>query len=145
MAAPDARPYVRMVTERLFPTLPGPVASGDRARCPGQGDGCDLVTVITPGTVLLTFLVFCRIGGCLMLMPDSAATGSRLRSASSPSRSRWRSLRSSFLPSRATLAKATVPTIVQLIASETLIGGIMGVVARILFLALQFMELRPAC
>lgn len=37
------------------------------------------------------------------------------------------------------LSKATVPTIVQLIASETLIGAMIGVMARIFFLALQFM------
>lgn len=95
---------------------------------------------ISAGTVLLTFLVFCRIGGCLMLMPGFG-------SARIPAQVRL------FLAVSVTLAlapiivpivegdlsKATVPTIAQLIASETLIGSVIGVMARIFFLALQFM------
>jgi flagellar biosynthesis protein FliR len=32
------------------------------------------VTAIGPDTVLLAFLAFCRIGGCLMLMPGFSSS-----------------------------------------------------------------------
>jgi flagellar biosynthetic protein FliR len=98
------------------------------------------VTVITPGTVLLTFLVFCRIGGCLMLMPGFGSHRIPAQIRLFIAVSITLALAPLIIPSvQGDLAKATVPTIVQLIASETLIGAIMGVIARIFFLALQFM------
>lgn len=98
------------------------------------------MTVITPGTVLLTFLVFCRFGGCLMLMPGFGSHRIPPQIRLFIAVSITLALAPLIIPVvQGDLSKATVPTIVQLIASETLIGGIMGVIARIFFLALQFM------
>ncbi|MBN8911417.1 MAG: flagellar type III secretion system protein FliR [Rhizobiales bacterium] len=98
------------------------------------------MTTITPGMVLVTFLVFCRIGGCLMLMPGfgSARIPAQVRLFLAVSVTL--ALAPLLIPViEGDLAKATVPTVVQLIASETLIGALLGVMARIFFLALQFM------
>src|SRR5690606_31883263 len=51
----------------------GPVPPRDRS---GGGDPAarnDLVMHLTSDAVLSTFLLFCRIGGCLMLMPGFAS------------------------------------------------------------------------
>jgi len=98
------------------------------------------VTAINAHTILLTFLVFCRIGGCLMLMPGYS-------SQRVPVHVRL------FLALAITLALAPllVPALKQvlpdlppamaarLVVSETLIGAIFGVMGRIFLLALQFM------
>jgi len=60
--APDARPYLRMIIERMFPALPvlsqsrSPAASNPVAR--GH-----FVIPLQPETILATFAIFCRIGG----------------------------------------------------------------------------------
>jgi flagellar biosynthetic protein FliR len=98
------------------------------------------VTAITSGTVLVTFLVFCRIGGCLMLMPGfgSARIPPQVRLFLAVSVTL--ALAPLLVPViEGDLARATLPTVVQLIASETLIGAMLGVMARVFFLALQFM------
>jgi flagellar biosynthesis protein FliR len=89
-------------------------------------------------TVLAVFILFCRIGTCLMLMPG-------LSSTRVPARVRL------FLALAITLALApllfgTVATalanislqgLVSLIISELLIGAMIGVLARLFFLALE--------
>ena len=63
VAAPDARPYVRMVTERLFPTLARAVASS-RSRAASTSSRWERSReTVAPDTVLAVFLMFCRIGG----------------------------------------------------------------------------------
>lgn len=97
------------------------------------------MTEIGPQAVLATFLIFCRIGACLMLMPGFG-------SPRVPMRVRL------FLALCVTLAltpllvgnvKAAIPddapvTVFRLIASEAIIGAIIGLMGRIFFLALQF-------
>ncbi len=97
------------------------------------------MTDIGPQAVLATFLIFCRIGACLMLMPGFG-------SPRVPMRVRL------FLALCVTLAltpllvgnvKAAIPddapvTVFRLIASEAIIGAIIGLMGRIFFLALQF-------
>lgn len=98
------------------------------------------MTAITPGTVLVTFLVFCRIGGCLMLMPGFGSARIPMQVRLFLAVSVTLALAPLLIPVvEGDLAKATVPTVVQLIVSETLIGAMFGVMARIFFLALQFM------
>jgi flagellar biosynthetic protein FliR len=90
--------------------------------------------------VLLTFLVFCRIGSCLMLMPGfgSARIPPQVRLFLAVSVTL--ALAPIIIPVvEGDLSKATVPTVVQLIVSESLIGAMIGVMARLFFLALQFM------
>ena len=98
------------------------------------------MTVITPGMVLLTFLVFCRIGACLMLMPGFGSARIPVQVRVFLAVAVTLALAPLIVPPlEGDIAKATVPTVVQLIASETLIGAMIGVMARIFFLALQFM------
>lgn len=98
------------------------------------------MTVITPGMVLLTFLVFCRIGACLMLMPGFGSSRIPMQIRLFLAVSITLALAPLLIPVvEGDLSKATPPTIMQLIASETLIGAMIGVLARMFFLALQFM------
>ena len=92
-----------------------------------------------PQAVLATFLIFCRVGTCLMLMPGFS-------SPRVPMQVRL------FLVLAVTLAlapllvptvKAAVPndrpiTVFGLIASETVVGAIIGLMGRMFFAALQF-------
>ena len=95
---------------------------------------------ITAGMVLLTFLVFCRVGGCLMMMPGFGSSRVPMQVRLFLAVSITLVLAPLLLPVvEGDLAKATPPTMAQLIASETLIGLMIGVMARIFFLALQFM------
>ena len=98
------------------------------------------MSLIGPDTVLLVFLLFCRIGGCLMLMPG-------ISSARVPMNVRL------FIGLAVTLALVPVlepslrPSIagkpstaaLGLIVSEIAVGALIGVMGRIFFLALQFM------
>lgn len=98
------------------------------------------MTQITPATVLLTFLLFCRIGGCLMLMPGFGSARIPMQVRLFLAVAVTLALAPLLIPVvESDLSKATVPTVVQLIASETLVGAMIGIMARMFFLALQFM------
>ena len=98
------------------------------------------MTPLDNNTVMLTFLLFCRIGGCLMLMPGFSS--SRI-----PAPARL------FVAIATTLALAPLllPTLGESLAgfspllgfrtmiSETLIGVTIGLTGRVFFLALDFM------
>mgnify|MGYP000512097006 CR=1 FL=1 len=97
------------------------------------------MTALAPYTVLATFILFCRIGACLMLMPGFS-------SPRVPMRVRL------FVAIAITLALApllvdgvrdSIPDgsavgVLGLIFSETLIGALIGLMGRMFFLALQF-------
>jgi flagellar biosynthesis protein FliR len=97
------------------------------------------MTDIASDVVLHTFLLFCRMGGCLMFMPGFSS--SRI-----PMQVRI------FLAVSATLALAPImlPTVkaavsslsplsgVHLILAETTKGALIGVMGRLFFLALEF-------
>ncbi len=90
--------------------------------------------------VLLTFLVFCRIGACLMVMPGFGSPRIPVQVRLFLAVSTTLVLAPLVTPSiEGDLANAAPPVVLQLIASETLIGATIGVTARIFFLALQFM------
>lgn len=98
------------------------------------------MTTISAATVLLTFLVFCRIGGCLMVMPGFGSSRVPPQVRLFLAISVTLALAPMLVPVvEGDIAKATAPTILQLIASETLIGISIGLMARLFFLALQFM------
>jgi flagellar biosynthetic protein FliR len=98
------------------------------------------VTPFDNNTVMLTFLLFCRIGGCLMFMPGFSS--SRI-----PPQARL------FLAVATTLALAPLllPTLgetmtgfspllgFRTLVSESLIGITIGLMGRVFFLALDFM------
>ena len=100
---------------------------------------------IGPETVLLVFLLFCRIGGCLMLMPG-------ISSARVPAQVRLfialavtLALALMLEPSlRAVLANMPSATILTLIVSEVAVGALIGVMGRVFFMALQFMATATA-
>jgi flagellar biosynthetic protein FliR len=97
------------------------------------------LTAIGPEIVLATFLLFCRIGACLMVMPGFS-------SPRVPMRVRL------FVAIAVTLALAPLlaakveaairgdspAEILGLIATESLVGAIIGLMGRMFFLALQF-------
>lgn len=97
------------------------------------------MTVIGPQVVLATFLIFCRIGTCLMLMPGFS-------SPRVPGRVRLflvlavtLALAPLLLPTVQPAIKSDAPVAVfALVASETMIGAIIGLMGRMFFLALQF-------
>jgi flagellar biosynthetic protein FliR len=96
------------------------------------------VTGVGPNTILSVFVLFCRIGACLMLMPgfssERVSTQTRL-----------------FLVLAVTLALApllvarvepeirdgSLGIIAKLVISESLIGGLIGLLGRFFFLALE--------
>ena len=96
------------------------------------------MTALGSDTVLSVFVLFCRIGACLMLMPgfssDRVPVQMRL-----------------FLTLAVTLALAPVlvakvepnlsdmslPVVARLVISETLVGGLIGLLGRFFFLALE--------
>ena len=98
-----------------------------------------MTTVIEPQVILATFLIFCRIGTCLMLMPGFS-------SPRVPTRVRLFvviSLTLALAPMLAEGVKASIPneqpvTVFKLIASEMIIGAIIGLMGRMFYLALQF-------
>ncbi|KAB2917478.1 MAG: flagellar biosynthesis protein FliR [Hyphomicrobiaceae bacterium] len=101
--------------------------------------------MIGPDTVLLAFVLFCRIGGCLMLMPGFSS--SRI-----PVQVRL------FVAVAITLALAPVlvPVLqkalpdlspqrqLALLVSETMVGALVGLMGRLFFMALQFMATAAA-
>jgi flagellar biosynthetic protein FliR len=98
------------------------------------------VIPISAGTVLLTFLIFCRIGGCLMVMPGFGSPRIPMQVRVFLAVSVTLALAPLLIPVvEGDLSKSTVPTVAQLLASETLIGIVIGIMARLFFLALQFM------
>ncbi|WP_372424694.1 flagellar biosynthetic protein FliR [Salinarimonas chemoclinalis] len=96
------------------------------------------MSLLAPDLILATFLVFCRIGACLMLMPGFS-------SLRVPPQVRL------FIVVGATLAMAPIVVpgllpvvaaasqadVLALIVTETLIGAQIGVIGRIFYLALQ--------
>ncbi|MBX9589530.1 MAG: flagellar biosynthesis protein FliR [Hyphomonadaceae bacterium] len=103
------------------------------------------MTLLPPETILVVFLLFCRIGGCLMLMPGFS-------SPRVPVQVRL------FLAVAVTLALTPLllstvnsavpdpapPLVMHLIVSETLIGVLIGLIGRLFYMALQFMATAAA-
>jgi flagellar biosynthetic protein FliR len=103
------------------------------------------VTPITYGTVLLTFLVFCRIGGCLMVMPGFASPRVAVQVRLFLAIAVTLALAPLLVPVLSDAVKTLPPPLAaQLIISETLIGAMIGLMGRILLLALQFMGVATA-
>ncbi len=147
VAAPDARPYVRMVTERLFATLAGAEPCRDRARRADQVAGHDLMRLVPPETILVVFLLFCRIGGCLMLMPGFSSSRVPVQVRLFIAVAVTLALTPLLLPTVNTavpVSDLAAPKVMLLIFSETLIGVLIGVIGRLFYMALQFMATAAA-
>jgi flagellar biosynthesis protein FliR len=103
------------------------------------------VTAITSETVLLVFLAFCRIGGCLMLMPGFSSSRVPVHVRLFIAVAVTLALAPLLLPGlRAALPQMPPDTVVALLVSESIIGILIGVMGRLFFLALQFMATAAA-
>ena len=116
----------------------GSVASRNCPRRRDQVAWNDLVSTIGSDTVLSAFILFCRIGACLMLMPGFSSpripTTVRLFLAVA--------ITLAFVPLlgpdvEKLIDKASPLVLLRLIVSETLIGGLIGFMGRIFFAALE--------
>jgi flagellar biosynthetic protein FliR len=105
----------------------------------------DLGALLDPNTTLATFVLFCRIGACLMLMPGTSASQIpaqiRLLIAVAVTLS-LAPLLLGQTPLRG-LSGDPVPAL-RLIAVETLVGGLIGLLGRLFFLALETLTIGAA-
>lgn len=104
-----------------------------------------MITDLGPQGVLLTFVLFCRIGGCLMAMPgfSSARVPAQVRLYLGVAITLM--LTPLLLPPLRDLVPDLPPNrLVFLIATETMIGAMIGLMGRLFFLALQFMATAAA-
>ncbi len=98
------------------------------------------MNALGPETVLLVFVLFCRIGGCLMLMPGFASPRVAVQIRLFIAISVTLALTPVLLPTaRATVPQLDLGLMVALIVGETLTGALIGMMGRVFFLALQFM------
>lgn len=97
------------------------------------------MTAAAEGVVIAAFLAFCRIGGCFMVMPGLSSARVpmqvRLFVAIAATAGLLVHLSDQILPFASRQPEVLVPTIV----SELLIGALIGLMARLYVLALQFM------
>lgn len=91
-------------------------------------------------TVLLVFLLFCRIGCCLMLMPGFSSSRVPPQVRLFIAVAVTLALSPLLLPKlRTALPDAPAMRVLVLLVSECAIGILIGVMGRVFFLALQFM------
>ena len=96
-------------------------------------------------TVLLVFLAFCRIGGCLMLMPGFSSARVPVHVRLFIAVAVTLALSPLLVPVlRAALPQVAPDAMLALIVSETVIGALIGLMGRLFFLALQFMATAAA-
>jgi flagellar biosynthetic protein FliR len=92
------------------------------------------------GAVLATFLIFCRVGTCLMIAPGFSRSNIpvqvRLFLAINVTLMLTPLLEATVRPA---VEAAATPAIVSAIASELVIGFLIGLTARVFFLALETM------
>jgi flagellar biosynthetic protein FliR len=98
------------------------------------------MSLIGPETVLLVFLLFCRIGGCLMLMPGTSSARVPVQVRLFIALAVTLALTPLLEPTlRAGLANKPSSVALLLIISEVVTGALIGLMGRVFFQALQFM------
>jgi flagellar biosynthesis protein FliR len=98
------------------------------------------VTPFDNDTVLLTFVLFCRIGACLMLMPGLSSSRIPVQPRLFIAVATTLALSPMLLPQlQQDIAAFDALTGFTLIISETIIGALIGLISRMFFLALDFM------
>jgi len=103
------------------------------------------LTFLNSETVLLVFLVFCRIGGCLMLMPGFSSTRVPVQVRLFLAVAITLAMTPLVLPKlQLALPNVYPERALQLIVSEMLIGSLLGLIGRLFFLSLQFMAVAAA-
>lgn len=95
--------------------------------------------------VLHTFLLFCRIGGCLMFMPGFASPRVPMKVRIFITISVTLALAPVMLPTvKAAVTPLTAHAGVELIVAETTRGALIGLMGRFFFLALEFVAMLAA-
>ncbi len=103
------------------------------------------MTALGPDSVLLAFVLFCRIGGCLMLMPGFSSPRVPMQVRLLVAIAVTIALAPMLLPSlRATVPQPDAGQLAVLVAGEVLTGALIGMMGRMFFLALQFMAVGVA-
>jgi flagellar biosynthesis protein FliR len=103
------------------------------------------VTALAPDTILVAFLMFCRIGGCLMLMPGFSSPRIPVQVRLFIAIAVTLAMTPILLPTlQGAVKDLAFPTLLGLILSETAIGALIGLIGRLFFLALQFMATAAA-
>jgi flagellar biosynthesis protein FliR len=103
------------------------------------------VTLVPPETILVVFLLFCRIGGCLMLMPGFSSSRVPVQVRLCVAMAVTLALTPILLPTINTaIPNPEPPLVVRLIFSETLTGALIGLIGRLFYMALQFMATAAA-
>jgi flagellar biosynthetic protein FliR len=95
--------------------------------------------------VLHTFLMFCRIGGCLMFMPGFSSSRVPRQARVFIAIAVTLALAPLLLPTiKAAVSSYTLLTGLQLMITEVVKGTLIGLMARFFFLALEFMATMAA-
>jgi flagellar biosynthetic protein FliR len=103
------------------------------------------MTLVTPETILVVFLLFCRIGGCLMLMPGFASSRIPVQVRLFVAVAVTLALTPMLLATiNAAVVSLEPAIVVRLIFSETFIGVLIGLIGRLFYMALQFMAVGAA-
>lgn len=98
------------------------------------------MTAISNDTLLATFLIFCRVGGCLALMPGFSSPRTPVQIRLFLAIAVTLALTPLLLPVlQAAIAGQRPGDMVALVLSETGIGLLIGLLGRIFFIALQFL------
>jgi flagellar biosynthesis protein FliR len=98
-----------------------------------------------PETILVVFVLFCRIGGCLMLMPGFSSSRVPVQIRLFVAVSVTLALTPLLLATVNTAVPSLAPPmVVRLIISETMIGVLIGLIGRLFYMALQFMAVGAA-
>ncbi len=100
---------------------------------------------ITSDTVLVVFLLFCRIGGCLMLMPGFSSPRIPMQVRLFVAVAVTLAIAPLLVPTVSiAVPQATPAVVLNLIFSEIFKGALIGLIGRLFFLALQFMAVAAA-
>lgn len=98
------------------------------------------MTWLTSDLIVLVFLLFCRIGGCLMLMPGFSSPRIPMQARLFLAVSVTLALAPIALPALQTALPDLAPArVVELVLFETATGVLIGLMGRFFFLALEFM------
>ena len=96
------------------------------------------MTELASATILSVFVIFCRIGACLMLMPGFSSPRVPPHVRLFLALAVTLALTPILLPTaEAVVTDASPATLLPLIVSELLVGALIGLLARFFFLALQ--------
>jgi flagellar biosynthetic protein FliR len=103
------------------------------------------VTASGSEVILLAFLLFCRIGGCLMLMPGFSSTRVPVHVRLFIACAITLALAPLLLPGLyAALPQMPPAKLFSLLITETFVGALIGMMGRMFFFALQFMATAAA-